>query len=107
LATFSAKIQFGYALSIYDAHFTGELDRIREIRNAFAHARKPLRFKRKAVSDVCKSLRLPVRYPPDNGKPRTAREKFDLTVSLLVVALSQGQPLDDSWNRAEILLEKA
>lgn len=105
LSSFSAKIQLGFALSIFDQAFANELNRVKEIRNAFAHARKPITFKRKAVSDVCKSLRLPTIYPRDDGGPRTARSKFDLTVSMLVVAFTDAQPLDASWNRKELSLE--
>lgn len=104
LATFSAKIQIGYAISIYDQPLANELDRVREIRNAFAHATKPITFKRRAVSDVCKSLRMPDRYPRDDGQPRTARSKFDLTVSTLCVALSY-VPFDDAGVPTELLLE--
>jgi hypothetical protein len=37
LATFSNKIDMGFALNLYDNLVRDDLDRIREIRNRFAH----------------------------------------------------------------------
>src|SRR5260221_3714907 len=44
LRSFNAKIIAGYAFKLYDGKVKADLDVIREIRNAFAHSRKMLRF---------------------------------------------------------------
>ncbi len=44
LATFSRKITAGYALGLYDEATRANLDIVRHIRNAFAHAKKLITF---------------------------------------------------------------
>ena len=39
LSTFSRKIAMGYALGVYDSSMKSDLNLIRQIRNAFAHAK--------------------------------------------------------------------
>jgi hypothetical protein len=53
LGTFSAKIKVAYAFSMIDADIRSDLDRIREIRNAFAHSRVLLSFKTPCVERAC------------------------------------------------------
>jgi hypothetical protein len=50
---FYGKIILGHALGAYTRAFKDDLDRIRHIRNAFAHAKDEISFKTKEVSDVC------------------------------------------------------
>jgi hypothetical protein len=50
---FYGKILVGHALGIYNTAFFEDLDRIRRIRNVFAHARMPLSFKSKSLRTVC------------------------------------------------------
>ena len=56
LATFSAKIRIGYAIKIYQARMRNDLAHIKNIRNAFAHARKPIKFVTPAVAHICSQL---------------------------------------------------
>jgi hypothetical protein len=44
LSSFGAKIQLGYAIGLYGVIVRKDLDIIRRIRNAFAHAKKPISF---------------------------------------------------------------
>lgn len=73
LATFSAKIRLGYALNMYGRKTRADLDNIREIRNAFAHARTKINFRTREVDIVCQRITLAERalkpmYPNLNLK---------------------------------------
>jgi DNA-binding MltR family transcriptional regulator len=59
LGTFSSKIVMSYALSIFGKITYHDLEIIRELRNAFAHNRKPLRFETPVVKDMCMHLQIP------------------------------------------------
>jgi hypothetical protein len=57
-----AKIRFGLALGVYGIETYKELDRLREIRNAFAHAVHPVRFHTRRIAVECRALRLSEKY---------------------------------------------
>lgn len=57
LASFSAKIKIGYAFQIFGKHTRDELNRIRVIRNQFAHAIRPIGFSTPQISSECAKLR--------------------------------------------------
>ena len=62
-ATFSAKIKLGRALGIYEAQMEKRLTVIKDIRNAFAHASRPLDFSDPTVADAVLQLNIsPKRY---------------------------------------------
>lgn len=50
--SFAGKITLGHALGIYGENFRSDLDRLRRIRNAFAHAKSHIGFKSKAIRDA-------------------------------------------------------
>jgi hypothetical protein len=54
--SFSAKIELGYAIGIYGPLTKGRLDRIRNIRNVFAHRSLPLDFTHPTLKDECAKL---------------------------------------------------
>jgi DNA-binding MltR family transcriptional regulator len=56
LASFSAKIRMAHALGIIGKQVRIDLDCIRPIRNAFAHARKAIHFDTPEVAEACKRL---------------------------------------------------
>jgi hypothetical protein len=59
ISTFSAKIRVAYAFNIIDSNLMAELDKIREIRNVFAHALTAVRFKDPAIQIACSLLEIP------------------------------------------------
>jgi hypothetical protein len=59
IATFSLKTRFAYVLGIFGPQTRKDLDLIREIRNAFAHSRRPLRFSVNEVKRACDFLHAP------------------------------------------------
>ena len=57
--SFSAKITLAYGLGIYRSKTKHDLNLIRELRNKFAHCRRPIRFETDVTKAVCDHLRLP------------------------------------------------
>jgi hypothetical protein len=68
LANFSAKIKIGRALRLYGPQTRAELDRIREIRNLFAHAKKKILFSTPEIAAMCSTLKF-FDKAPDRGLP--------------------------------------
>ena len=66
LGSLSAKIKIGFALGVYGAETRADLDKIREIRNAFAHAKKPIKFETPSVAAECAKLGAPNWISPDD-----------------------------------------
>lgn len=56
LASFSAKIDLGYLLGLYDAEMQQRLHTIRNIRNEFAHSVRPIDFGSQKVKALCTKL---------------------------------------------------
>jgi DNA-binding MltR family transcriptional regulator len=59
LADFSARIKIGAALDLFGPKTHDDLERIRVVRNAFAHSPQLLKFSTKEVAAVCNELHLP------------------------------------------------
>lgn len=57
LTSFSAKIKIASAMGLFGDGIRAELNRIRDIRNAFAHARRPILFSTRRIADECQKLR--------------------------------------------------
>src|ERR1700694_3255622 len=58
LGTFSRKILFANAVQIIGSITTKNLDIIRHVRNAFAHAKAPINFKTPEVEAICNDLQI-------------------------------------------------
>jgi hypothetical protein len=87
LSSFSAKIVMGRALGIYGPDTERALNQIREVRNAFAHALKPIDFSHKAIEQACRSLAVPAEL--ESRAQRSARERFYLVNNYLSALLMQ------------------
>jgi hypothetical protein len=59
LDTFSQKIQLGFALNLYGERVRDDLDRIRRVRNAFAHHLSVRNFDHAEVMADCDELNFP------------------------------------------------
>jgi hypothetical protein len=59
LSSFYSKMMLGYALGLYDDVFRHNLDICRQIRNAFAHAKKLITFDHELIVDAIKAVKLP------------------------------------------------
>jgi hypothetical protein len=58
LATFSARIRIASAFGLINADQRSNLDYVRELRNAFAHSFRPMRFADPEVRAVCDLFRI-------------------------------------------------
>lgn len=59
LASFENKIQVAYALEVFGTEMFDNLNYIKAVRNAFAHARNPITFDTPEVIAVCNLLKKP------------------------------------------------
>ena len=57
LSNFAALTNVGYALEIYGPHFRDDLILIKNIRNAFAHARRHLDFRDIRIAEACSQIK--------------------------------------------------
>jgi hypothetical protein len=98
LSSFSSKILLGFALGLYGPVVKKDLNVIRNIRNAFAHAMMPITFDSPEVADELNGLAfLEWRHknPPILGHPASKefsfpdlnRDKYENTVRLLAHSL--------------------
>jgi len=75
------KITVAYALEIFGDETKRNLDIIRSVRNAFAHAKQPITFETEQIKRVCEFLAIPillrpVAIPKDDGSHLTGRARF-------------------------------
>lgn len=114
LGTFSSRIQIGYAMSIFGPKTLGDLERVRELRNVFAHSKMGLSFQTKEVADVCELFETHSRDPfgarffnpsvktlqPD----RWPRYRFEISATMLWSALnsitSRPPELGPEWEKS-------
>lgn len=83
LGTFSAKTQIAYAMGIFGKRTKKELDRIRSVRNVFAHAVRPLSFETEQIKSTCENLNR--NFPGSN--PKSPRDKYIQSTTYLSAAL--------------------
>lgn len=111
LSEFAAKIRVGYAMGLYKEQTKQNLDYIRAIRNAFAHAIIPISFETSEVRAVCDLMIMPELLRPttvdETGNPRgllpempTPRQRFQkiceaVSHNLFVMKSSRG--MRDTW----------
>lgn len=75
VATFSAKIRLGLGLGMYGPVTAERLGTIKDIRNAFAHALRPLDFNHPTIVAACDSL-TPNPLPKAKGTLAPARVRY-------------------------------
>jgi hypothetical protein len=59
LSSFYTKITFGYALKIYNVELRNNLNIIRNIRNVFAHAKRPIDFSHTLIVNELNKVQIP------------------------------------------------
>ena len=68
---FSAKIEVGFALGLYNNEIRKNLQKARQIRNKFAHASKPVEFDNAEIATtICRQLEPNVLPDPDTLRSR-------------------------------------
>lgn len=91
LDTFSSRLRICAAMGLISGELASDLDRVRGIRNDFAHRLHGLSFTAQTVADRCEHFVL-VRLFAESGRvpPRwldSARQRFNLAVTLLAFQL--------------------
>jgi hypothetical protein len=76
LGTFGAKIRMGHALRLFGDLTQADLNCIREIRNAFAHAWMALDFDHPAIIEACKDFNGPFGFKREEKDILDARQRF-------------------------------
>ncbi len=108
LSSFSAKIDLGVLLGLYPEAVQGDLHRLREVRNQFAHEHEPRDFRFPKISEICAKFWLPHNLfiiatgEGPQACPADARGRYILTVKLLVsllrrAVLTPHPPPDPLW----------
>ena len=82
LLSFSARTKIAYCLGLIEKTEFEDLNKIREIRNAFAHNLFECDFSTKAVSDALHSMHLIKHYRSQNPE-LPVRVMFTLTIAML------------------------
>lgn len=75
LSTFSAKIKMARALGIYDEPVQKAFETVKDIRNAFAHALRPLDFSHPTIVTHCRKLDS-AQWPQAEGNLSPARIRY-------------------------------
>jgi len=108
LSNFQAKIRIGFALSLFGNNCYSDLDKIRVVRNVFAHAAHNVQFNTKRIANQCNQLKtckhpvVPAMFtllrglsPAELSKKdaviptlRNAKEKYIYTSILLYMCLA-------------------
>ncbi|MEO1207769.1 MAG: MltR family transcriptional regulator [Pseudomonadota bacterium] len=84
LGSFSARIKIIYAIGIISREYVTGLENVRQIRNVFAHARKPITFETDAIKEICLKLPKTKATWPDGvemSEPRTRYLNYCATLS--------------------------
>jgi hypothetical protein len=108
LSSFSAKIDLGVLLGLYPEEVRGDLHRIRDVRNEFAHEHQPRDFGSPRIAELCSRFWLPhnLFIVASRGGPLAcpadARDRYILTLKLLVSLLQRAvvnphRPPDPLW----------
>lgn len=103
LGRFSDKIRIAYAFGVIDPMVRNDLDRIREIRNTFAHSLVPVHFLTPSVEQACAGFHavLPkfMTDPNDANKPR---EKYVGTAMMIVNMASAAEDWQERGHTQKI-----
>ena len=109
LGSFSSRIKLAYLLDLIDPAARADLDRIRGIRNDFAHRRDDLRFSTPSIRDRCRQLRGAAACKAGGWDLRSPKQRFVATAYFLTQYLldatkdcKRNRPLDHDFYSAWI-----
>lgn len=100
LRDFNAKIKMAYIIGVVGKKTAADIQAIRGVRNAFAHARAVIYFETPEVKAVCNLITLPQREPMTMGgiEFNDARERFIQSCFRLHLHLLCYQPDREAHN---------
>jgi hypothetical protein len=99
ISSFAAKIRLAFGLGVIENKIRGELVRIKNIRNTFAHTRAAVTFDTDEIKASCEQLFLPatIQYGGLLGlTPISAKNKFASSVKMIYLYLSSKEKKDQS-----------
>jgi hypothetical protein len=88
VGTFAARTMLSFAFGFIDQSQKSDLDSIRRIRNAFAHAAASVRFDTKLIANECDKLKNFQATNRDGEKVDTPKKKYVETVHTLYIHLT-------------------
>lgn len=92
VGSFSARIRLAYALGFFGPITRNDLDHLRHIRNAFAHARKTITFETKEIAAECRKLKLCDMYTVSpTYDPKRAVDRYTKTAFVIVTGIHSHQ----------------
>jgi hypothetical protein len=101
LGTFSARIKMAYSLGLITKRQNADLDRLRRIRNEFAHNWEPVSFNDQKVADLIKALHF---SSLDDDFPASLVEKVRTSLGSLLVELRSTTNQINKWDRRAKLI---
>jgi DNA-binding MltR family transcriptional regulator len=84
LGTFSSRIRMAQALGLLTPHQADDLDRLRKIRNEFAHKWEPVSFTDQKIAAYIRAVNF---HSLDEEYPETSMAKVRTSISLLLLEL--------------------
>lgn len=94
LSSLSAKIKLAYALGAIGSESVGDLNRIKDVRNQFAHSFHPISFRTRAVVAEVRKLKAPERAhelginpTAFTWPPKDARTRYSVSCFVFWIAL--------------------
>ncbi|WP_438382398.1 MltR family transcriptional regulator [Asaia sp. BMEF1] len=84
LGTLSARIRMAQALGLLTPHQANDLDRLRKIRNEFAHSWEPVSFTDQRIATLIRALNF---HSLDDHYPETPLDKVRTSIGLLLLEL--------------------
>jgi len=90
LSSFSAKIRIAHALGFYGSKTLQDLERVKTIRNTFAHTLVPITFETEEVNAVCNNLTVAFQLVGHDriqkyiDDPYTPKNRFIISVSFVL-----------------------
>ena len=98
LASFSAKIDLGLLLGIYEQRVHRFLRTVKDIRNAFAHNPNPINFETQKIKDLCATIDLNLHTQFELKPPGGEIKKVEIDLQ------SDGNPKTAFFNAIQFLL---
>ncbi|MBE7478977.1 MAG: hypothetical protein HS104_03155 [Polyangiaceae bacterium] len=102
LSSFSARTKLSYVLALIDVRSYRDLNRIRKIRNVFAHDRHPRAFADPEISSLCAALEWPAVLPNHAREAQTPRARFETAAFGMLGAISTLQDQAHSQKRVAL-----
>jgi hypothetical protein len=94
ISSFSRKIDMAYALGIIDKQYHGIINLIREVRNACAHARRPISLARPELQGVCKVIISDTINDLIDESPQVLREALVIKCMLIGHYIVSGEKIE-------------